>query len=173
MYKTLADLAELTHQEPAIEASVQGTSLARVFDNPTRLPSDLGQKRAFSQIGRCDCGQYPDKHQAGGIVHECGGNACANIPLMSFNYMGYTMRTENARFTAWVPFDNKTLRVDWSPAGSSDGRQIKLGYYNLTGATGRDFDNPQLSKNLAGEPCCQTHAQQLLGELRDEVNKWY
>ena len=54
LYRTLAGLAELP--ATSLQPSVQGTSLASVFDAPTDLPPMLQQKAAYSQIGRCDCG---------------------------------------------------------------------------------------------------------------------
>lgn len=169
MYRTLADLAGLSSQAPLVEDSVQGTSLAPVFDAPGS-PGPLAEKRAYSQIGRCDCGMYPD-HAPGHtdkFVKECGGNACAMVPLGQFDYMGYSVRTNTARFTAWVPFDNTTMRVDWNRT-----ELMRQEYFNLSADTGRDFDFPGYSLNLAQDPCCAAHAGQLLEELRATVDTWY
>lgn len=120
LYKTLADLASLPMS--AVQPSVQGLSLARVFDAPANIPAPLQQKAAFSQIGRCNCGVY---HTRDGAIQECGGNACCQIPITcakdadpevcdrdanqshwnmnsvgTYDYMGYSMRTKTWRFTA-------------------------------------------------------------------------
>ena len=127
---------------PLVQDSVQGTSLAAAFDDPLNLPPALETKRAYSQIGRCACGAYcpggkpnsisgpylPCKNDTKSTslaaatellrgparAQECGANACCQIELVDFDYMGYTVRTATRRFTAWVPMDNKTLRADWT-----------------------------------------------------------
>jgi hypothetical protein len=72
--RTLAGLAGLDEQ--AIEPTVQGVNLASVFDSPADLPAQFKTKRAFSQIGRCNCGIYATRD---GPTQECGGNAwCAS-----------------------------------------------------------------------------------------------
>lgn len=170
MYRTLADLAELTTVPPAIEASVQGTSLAAAFDAPTSLPANLQAKRAFSQIGRCSCnGMYPNKvGKPGDTVKECGANACCKVPLGQFNYMGYSMRTETMRFTSWVPFDNHTNRVAWQPPAL-----VYHELYNLSNDDGRNFDYGGYSANVAGLPKNVPLVTELLAELQDAVASWY
>lgn len=180
-YRTLADLAGLSAVEPAVQDSVQGTSLAAVFESPTDLPPGLDAKRAYSQIGRCACGQYCPGGKASGIqgpylpctgsnppVHaeECGANACCRIEVMDFDYMGYTMRTSTRRFTAWVPMDNATLRANWN-------RTIAMELYDLTNDTGRDFDFDGYSTNLAMSSEHAAEVATLLSDLHAAVNTWY
>lgn len=76
LYRTLAGLAGL--DENTIEPSVQGVNLAPVFDSPNDPPEQFKTKRAFSQIGRCNCGIYATRD---GPTQECGGNACCQIPI--------------------------------------------------------------------------------------------
>ena len=54
LYRTVADLAELT---PHVQASVQGVSLVPLLRDPANPPRSL-IKPAFSQIARCACGTY-------------------------------------------------------------------------------------------------------------------
>lgn len=60
------------------------------------------------------------------------------------------------------------MRANWSRADL-----IHNEYFNLTGDTGRDFDNPAYSVNLADDPCCSDHAAQLRLELQATVETWY
>ena len=189
LYKTLVDLASLPMS--AVQKSVQGESLAAVFDSPSNFPASLQQKYAFSQIGRCNCGLYATRD---GPVQECGGNACCKIPITcakdadpeicdrdtnqshwnmndvgEYDYMGYTMRTESWRFTAWLPFDDKTARPFW-PALSDMGERLEL--YNLTKDDGRDFDFAGYSLNLALLPTNAALVKRFWTQLKAEVPKW-
>lgn len=160
MYKTLAELTGLG----PVENGVQGTSLAPVFDSPINLSPKFANKIAYSQIGRCSCG-FVKKYN----VTECDANACCDVPLAQFNYMGYTMRTTDYRFTAWVPFDKTTLKVDWSRL-TNDGA---LELFNLTSDTGRSFDYPGYSHNLVNNPAYQELKKKYLEDLKDAVQSWY
>jgi hypothetical protein len=166
-----------------MQTSVQGNSVAAAFTDPVNLPADLERKRAYSQIGRCACGQYCRGGKASSIsgpylpcapplnttaVRECGANACCRVPLTSssYDFMGYTMRTATRRFTAWVPFDNTTQRVDWNKSA-----MVEL--YNLANDTGRDFDFAGYSLNLATSPTYRDEVASLTQDLRAAVQTWY
>ena len=170
LYRTLADLAGIGS---SVQGSVQGTSLAAVFDEPAmeKTPVELADKAAFSQIGRCVCGDFYGPNKTHPYVprdtKECGGNACCKVPLAQFNYMGYSMRTADMRFTAWVPFDNATLRVDWNHPGQA------LELFDLSGDDGRDFDNAAYSANIAADPARSQDVNRLLAELKAAVASWY
>lgn len=161
IYRTLAELAGLD----GVEASVQGTSLAGVFDSPTDPPAALQEKAAFSQIARCACrGGYK------GNSTECAENACCGVVLTSadFNFMAYSMRTAEWRYTAWVPWDTASLSADWSRLGVQGGQEL----YDLANDTGRDFDFPGYSTNLAADPAYSAVAARLLARLRAAVESW-
>ena len=98
-----------------------------------------------------------------GSKREC---PFCKVPLAAFNYMGYTMRTAAERFTAWVPFDNATLRVDWN-------RSVALELYDLTDDDGRDFDFAGYSSNLALDPAYASRVDELLPQLKAAVESWY
>ena len=184
IYRTLADLAELTNVDPVIETSVQGSSLAAAFDSPTTPPALLANKRAYSQIGRCSCGTYCSGFEVNNMaqgyqpcdashagpprVHECGGNACCQIPQSQFDYMGYTMRTVDRRFTAWVPWNNLTLRVEWNNT-----QAMGLELFDLAADTGRDFDFAGYSTNVAQDSANAKEVADLLADLHAEVDTWY
>lgn len=169
LYKTVVDLAALPVS--AIEASVQGVSLATVFDAPSiSKGSALETKAAFSQIGRCDCGMWATRM---GPTRECAGNACAAVPTTggNFTYMGYTMRTTDWRFTAWLPFNDTSSRVvaPW-PSLSEMAGQIEL--YDLRDDDGRDFDFDGYSANLASQPQHAATTKQLWEKLKVTVPTW-
>lgn len=69
------------------------------------------------------------------------------VPLGQFEYMGYTMTNSKYRFTAWVPWDNTTMKVDWSRTAAKE-------LYNITGELGSS----------------KKHSASLL-EFRDSLNR--
>lgn len=158
VYKTLAELAGLGPVEQG-PGGVQGTSLAAVFDSPGSPPPELAGKVAYSQIARCSCGPVA----ACGGAMECDANACAGTPVAQFDYLGYTMRTERWRFTAWPVFDNSTMRVDW-------GRTAGLELYDLQGDDGSNFDFDGYNRNVAAEH--NDTVAELLQQLRAAVDSW-
>lgn len=163
MYRTLADLAGL----PGVQSSVQGMSLADAFDSPTKLSPTLASKAAFSQIGRCDCGVYGPNQTHKGNATMCGANACVRTPQGDdqYNFMGYTMRTTEWRYTAWVHWDHVAKRADWSQPVASE-------LFNLTLDTGRDFDFDGYSLNLANNPECAKIVPRLKTQLKAAVQTW-
>eukprot|EP00038_Savillea_parva_P000752 m.98441 g.98441 ORF g.98441 m.98441 type:complete len:681 (-) comp10258_c0_seq1:18-2060(-) len=188
MYRTLAALTELDTVAPLVQDSVQGMSLEAAFDNPTSLPPNLESKRAYSQIGRCACGAYCPGGKPNSIagpylpcpntsssfprlngpsrVTECGANACCKVILSDFDYMGYTVRTANRRFTAWVPMNSTSLRANWNGTVATE-------LYDLTNDTGRDFDFDGYSFNLATDASYAGEVATLLSQLHEEVDTWY
>lgn len=159
MYKTLAELAGIGPVESGPQG-VQGTSLAALFDDPEHPPPMLAGKKAFSQIGRCSCGAFAS---CGGAL-ECDANACARVPVPQFDFIGYSMRSDSWRFTAWVPFDNSTMRVDWSRLAATE-------LYDLQGDDGSNFDFDGYNVNVAAAH--NATCAEMLEELKAAVNSWY
>eukprot|EP00755_Sulcionema_specki_P014821 Sspe_Gene.57722::Locus_31672_Transcript_1_1_Confidence_1.000_Length_1561::g.57722::m.57722/K01136/IDS; iduronate 2-sulfatase len=150
LYRTLANL---TGYQSLVEDSVQGSSLEPVFHDVNAMSS----KVAYSQIGRCACQLY------NGSL-ECGANACARVPVSQFDFMGYTMRTADWRYTAWVAFDNSTMRADWSHVAADE-------LYDASKDNGRDFDADGYSDNVADQhPSLVDSFRQ---QLRSAVESWY
>jgi len=161
MYRTLAELAGFS----SVEEGVQGMSLAPVFDDPEHLPAGLAEKAAFSQIPRCGChGGYKNNST------ECGLNVCVDTPLWSpnFDFMGYTIRTDDWRYTAWVPWSSMDEGPDWTRFPSEGASEL----FNLQGDTGRDFDFDGYSKNLASEPSMAQIVRELYERLVAAVGTW-
>ncbi len=116
LYRTLVDLAGLNASD--IQPDVQGKSLAPVFDTPATPPSEL-QNVAFSQIASCSCKEYTVGNWTG---LECNSGRCAKVNVSNFDFMGYTMISNDVsitnggkwRYTIWASWDNTTERVDWT-----------------------------------------------------------
>eukprot|EP01060_Flectonema_neradi_P013715 TRINITY_DN2044_c3_g1_i1.p1 TRINITY_DN2044_c3_g1~~TRINITY_DN2044_c3_g1_i1.p1 ORF type:complete len:515 (+),score=109.60 TRINITY_DN2044_c3_g1_i1:42-1586(+) len=160
LYRTVADLAGLTN----IQDSVQGKSVAAALDDPSTTVFE--EKAAFSQIGRCQC-QMQDLSN----TVQCGLNACCRVAQNStdYNFMGYTMRTKDYRYTTWVSW-NHTASDLYGPSWEyPNGHEL----YNLTTDTGMDFDYDGYSVNLAYEPGYQSLVQQLHQQLKDAVMKMH
>merc|ERR1711920_1029409 len=103
----------------------------------------------------------------GGSAEMCGANACVRTPQgdEQFNFMGYTMRTAEWRYTAWVRWDHTARRANWSQPVTSE-------LFNLTDDTGRDFDFHGYSVNLANGPEHGSTVQMLKEKLRAAVATW-
>jgi hypothetical protein len=87
-------------------------------------------------------------------------------PKNHFDFMGYTMRTADTRFTAWVPWDKTQNTSDW------EGAELEHELFDLSGDDGRDFDYPGYSFNLANQPKHAARVKQLNAELRATVATW-
>lgn len=155
MYKTLVDLTGVGEAE----ASVQGRSLGPEFDTPGALAGD--DVPAFSQIGRCGCKVYPEHDNQ----TECNSNACAGVPLNQFEYMGYSMRTEQYRYTAWFRWDQDKLLPKLDALGAEE-------LYDLTADTGDNFDYDGYSFNIAGHPDQQQRKSAMLVKLKAAISSW-
>jgi len=164
MFKTLAELAGIS---AGVQPDVQGVSLAPLFDDPEgvgAVSAALQVKPAFSQIGSCACKTYSRNNWTG---LECGAARCLSTPVAQFDFMGYTMRTADGwRFTAWVPMNANTSRVDWS-------RQVYHELYDLRGASAANnsFDFDGMSLNVASDQVALV--EQLHEQLQEAVESWY
>ena len=78
--------------------------------------------------------------------------------------MGYTVRTPQWRYTAWVPMDNATARVDWT-------RPVADELYAVAGDTPYDFDFAGYAANVASSHL--DVVSELRDDLRREVATWY
>eukprot|EP00927_Polykrikos_kofoidii_P069047 TRINITY_DN64459_c0_g1_i1.p1 TRINITY_DN64459_c0_g1~~TRINITY_DN64459_c0_g1_i1.p1 ORF type:complete len:752 (+),score=102.28 TRINITY_DN64459_c0_g1_i1:66-2321(+) len=152
LYRTLTDLAGFDSR--SLPASVQGTSVAPVFDMPAELPPRIARKVAFSQIGRCACDAV-----------QCRERACASEDPSNFDYAGYTLRIPHWRFTAWVPVDKVNVRPDWDA-------NVHLELFDLRGDDGRNFDFDGYSTNVVDRPENQWLVRALKDSLRHSVESW-
>ena len=116
IFPTLAVLAGL----PAPDG-VDGDDVSAVFDNPTTLVKSV----AYHQYPAC------------GMAVSAGFNVtrdeCNSTPKNQFNYMGYTVRTPDWRYTLWLVWDNVTLTPDWDGVRAEE-------LYNHTNDNSSSFD---------------------------------
>jgi hypothetical protein len=85
--------------------------------------------------------------------------------------MGYSMRTNDARFTVWLQFNDTSARPIWPPGGLDDMRD-RIELYDLSSDDGRDFDFDGYSLNVANMPKWSAKVAELWAELKAEVPKW-
>jgi arylsulfatase A-like enzyme len=152
IYRTLSDLAGLSGN---MNGDVQGESVAELFDNPAG--ASIATRRAYSQIGSCDC-----KVESWGST--CGGGRCIYTAIQDFEYMGYSMRTHDGwRFTAWVPM--RGGRASWTD-------KVQYELYDLRGGS-MTFDHPGQNTNLAGSAHVASLVRKYHSELEATVKTWY
>ena len=107
IYRTLADLSGLG----PVEAGVEGTSLAPLFDNP--VSPALSSKVALSQFARC-CQNTTTKGYV--CAHCVTTSRSSQHGQKTFDFMGYSLRSPRgwryALFYLSAPF--------WCSGGKSD-----------------------------------------------------
>ena len=134
LYRTLASLAGFP--ATAVEQGVEGVDLSPVFSSTTARV----RNNAFSQMARCP-------------VHGLGPqSACNSVPLVKIEYMGYSVRTDDYRYTVWVAFNGTRNRGNFSAVHGEE-------LYTHVGDTGTDFDafeNTNLATDDATKPTRQT-----------------
>ena len=87
------------------------------------------------------------------------------VAMLAFAYMGYSVRSESFRYTAWLPWDGETLTANWSTLpnrtamgidSSSSGGQAFEELYDHQGDMGQgaasfdNFENVNLAAKGAG-----------------------
>jgi arylsulfatase A-like enzyme len=131
LYPTLAELAGLPSPQLAIGAA-ESKSLAGVFLSPGLLPSAIaGGEAAFSQYPRC---------AKTGIEN----GSCNNVDKREFDYMGYSVRNSEWRFTAWLVWDGKKLEGQWA-AGPKFYAEELYSHHNDTGVDHDAFENENVA----------------------------
>lgn len=88
----------------------------------------VGRTFSFSQYPRCSNASLTTVEQG----------SCNSVPKEDFKYMGYTVRTPEWRYTAWLAWDGTKYNGDWD-------RAIKAGpyaeeLYDHAADDGTDFD---------------------------------
>ena len=153
IYRTLADLAGLKTE---VESSVDGVSLAPLLVNPDHTKNPKAKHAAFSQQAHC----LIDPHTNLPIDVWTVADSCTMTPRNSLGFMGYSIRTDDWRFTAWLQWDGAALRANWSAVNATE-------LYNHTGDDGLtlsaldDYENDnvaQLNPDIA---------RSLMAQLRD------
>eukprot|EP01079_Euglenida_sp_SAG-EU17-18_P002441 gene2441-514_t len=143
IYPTLAALAGL----PA-PPGTEGTDQSSVFENPGTTIKD----HALSQYARC-----PDPKKA-----DWQGNTCGSDPSTEIGYMGYSVRTDEWRYTEWYQFLGEDLLPSCDHIRGTE-------LYPHTGDNGTDF-NAFENVNLAADGAHNQTAATLHDLLR--VSFW-
>eukprot|EP00054_Salpingoeca_dolichothecata_P025590 m.180243 g.180243 ORF g.180243 m.180243 type:complete len:326 (-) comp25410_c0_seq8:109-1086(-) len=127
VFPTLAALAGLPKPE-----NIDGNDVSALFDHPEKIVKSI----AYHQYPACNVNSYNQTRAE-----------CNQVPKNKFDYMGYTMRTEEYRYTAWFPWNKTTLTPDFSAKYAAE-------LYNHTGDTGDqsttmdDYENDNLVDSL-------------------------
>lgn len=138
IYRTLAELSGL---ESEVESSVDGVSLAPLLVNPDHTQNAKAKRAAYSQQAHC----LIDPHTNLPIDVWTVADSCTMTPRDSLGYMGYSIRTDDWRFTVWLQWDGKKLRADWNSANITE-------LYNHTGDDGlslsalNDYENENIAE---------------------------
>eukprot|EP00039_Didymoeca_costata_P011426 m.160533 g.160533 ORF g.160533 m.160533 type:complete len:713 (+) comp15169_c0_seq2:37-2175(+) len=128
-----------------------------------------GKQGCFPYEGSPNTSLCTDKGRDGCVMgcgwsgYECGGNACSSVPQNEFDYMGYSMRVNTWRFTAWVSWDKSKNLSNWN-------NDIQYELYDLSGDNGQDYDYSGYSRNLAYD---SPQHKAIVSELREQLyNEW-
>ena len=153
IYKTLSELAGT----PAPEDGVQGSSVANVVRNG----GQGGKKAAFSQMARCFGGK-------GGVGDNYTSwsqpDACTLAMPDKIEFMGYSVRTADWRYTEWVEWNGNELRPNWAKLNATE-------LYTHTPVAGHDvndFDHWE-NVNLAGNSAYAGVMEELSAFMRAHV----
>eukprot|EP00041_Stephanoeca_diplocostata_P018983 m.402447 g.402447 ORF g.402447 m.402447 type:complete len:633 (-) comp21178_c0_seq8:277-2175(-) len=98
VFPTVAALAGLP-----VPDGVDGVDLSALVANPVADAPPT----AFHQYPACGCADGPE------VCFHTARIACNNVPRTEFNYMGYSLRNAEWRYTAWFVWNNATLRPDF------------------------------------------------------------
>lgn len=163
IYRTLATLAGV----PDVEAGVDGVSLAPLLREPaTAEPAMLRSKpAAFGQHARClrnaTNGYAP-------INPFKSADSCTVTPRQNLDWMGYSIRTDNWRFTAWVGWNGTSLTPIW---GRVNATELYAHTVEPGGPSDQDFDAWE-NDNLAGRPEHATVERQLHTMLTEHFDEF-
>ena len=138
LFSTVAELAGVSAPN-----GIDGTSQAAVM----RAPKQIIKHHAFSQFPRC----HPE------------APFCLP-PANEIKVMGITVRTAEARFTQWWPWDGLSLMINWT-AGAL-GSELYLHQGDLSYGSGM-FDGWE-NVNHAHEPQYQAMVEDLEAVLRSQ-----
>jgi hypothetical protein len=168
-----------------IEAGVEGMDLSPVFSSPGAAAPV--RSAAFSQMARCPA--------AGTLGPE---SACNSVKLVDIAYMGYSVRVDDWRYTAWMSFNGTANRADWGSvpvpvpvpvprddagaaagaragAGGGSGRLVGAGQKGLVGEElysheGDDGKDFDAfeNENLAAQPAHKATRDELFAMLREK-----
>lgn len=154
IFPTTIDLVGL---KPPAGETLDGTSLAPLMREPAGLAEKGWSKPALSQYPRCPAdvdGQWTTNTSLMWMNNWCEFTDRLDVP-----WMGFSMRTDEYRYTEWAQWDGKAQRPNW---GTLAGRELYDHRADDGGATCfDDFENT----NLAELPSHQDTVAKLSNQL--------
>eukprot|EP00756_Hemistasia_phaeocysticola_P024699 Hpha_TRINITY_DN15963_c0_g5::TRINITY_DN15963_c0_g5_i1::g.74487::m.74487/K01136/IDS; iduronate 2-sulfatase len=150
LYPTFVELSGL----PPVPASegLEGSSLVGVL----QAPGEEGKDYAFSQFAKQNVKSTElHKTEAWGVCTECSHS--------DIDVMGYSIRSDNWRYTEWVGWDKEKLLPQWTTV-----KGVEL--YNHTGDYGTSIDRATPTVNLHKDPSLESVVTKLQGALHQHFN---
>ena len=165
IFPTLVSLVGL---EPLGEFDGRGTDLSPIFSDPAR--GAAFKNASYTQYPVCTPVGWPARGFPSGShsphnptctslaqtdMTKCNTHGCIAYGKNSFRKMGFSLRTDEWRYTAWVPWDGSRLLGSWSadfiewPDDAED--RINRELYDHRGDDGSLFDEFE-NENLGGAP---------------------
>jgi hypothetical protein len=145
-----AELAGMPKPPIDCDGCVEGDSAAPLLDSP-HMTWKAG---AFSQYARCTTAATAST----GYYQRCSGQA-----LDTLSTMGYSVRTQNWRYTEWFPFNDTSLLPEM---GTTIAREL----YDHTADVGDDMDFPGAASdllNVAEDPAHAATVKELAAMVRE------
>ena len=160
MYPTLVPLAGLP---PVGPAEVDGVDLTPLFRTPGAVGVSEG---AYTQQARCYAkdaatpNPTPEQRQLFMMM------TCEFVPRSEMDFMGYSVRTEQWRFTEWVRWNGSALRPSWS---DNHGKEL---YDHRISPSQPATLHPEWreNENLAADPTFAPIVAQLSAQLRNHFD---
>lgn len=156
LYRTIADLVGA----PKPGDGVEGTSFAALFDNPNLGSYEAAMvtnksAAAFSQYPRCPRS----------MTAQWDNNTCSKSSKMV--YMGYSMRTPEWRYTAWMPWDMTSRRALWN----KEPYAVELYDHSGPAAVENDFNQSEVANVAQDHPDIVDELHQQLKTFFDKTPK--
>ncbi|EWM28099.1 iduronate-2-sulfatase [Nannochloropsis gaditana] len=168
IFPTMIEMAGLPDPAGRLFPPLEGKSLVPVLRDPV---NGRVKDFALTQIPRCcsqGCGNRPLKKVPWFAWEVCsGGNRDWN-DLNERVYMGYSMRTDEWRYTAWVPFNASTHTPEWTQAwGGEELYDHRDPRCNEKG----NFDSCE-TRNMAKDVSLQLVKKELYAKMRSIVDTY-
>ena len=141
-YPTLAALAGLPVPSIECDGCIEGDDASPLFDNP-----DLEWKKgSISQYARCTL------NHTTGLYQRCSGDV---LHSDAFQAMGYSVRSQDWRYTEWFHFNHSTAKTDFNTT-------LFVELYDHREDAGNNFDHSDqvcVADDPANVAIVQEHAQ--------------
>jgi hypothetical protein len=137
-YRTLNALAvNAGGAAVSVEQGVEGADLTPLFTGPfvNGVSTAAVHNASYSQMARCPTTGFSPE------------SACNSVKLVDTKYMGYTVRVDEYRYTAWMAFNGTKNRALWSDPSGLAGEEL----YSHVGDKNDDYDAFE-NENLAMKP---------------------